>query len=155
MVTRVGHYELSRAEFNATNGELIKVENMTSIDAFAMGYVAVDDTRAIFAAQMRLPNGALNDVELYEISATAVNTSEVRHVVNQSGILIHCRNESYAPKNCTDTSTFYPQLSSTGDLLFAFRAWNGYGDGLGNQALAIQNKQGGVNIPKCNPKLQS
>ena len=103
-----------------------------------MGYVAVDSKRVVFAAQTKLQSGALSNVELYEIDIASRNEKHVQRVLNQDDILPHCQNATSPPENCTDISTFYPQFSSNGDMVFAFRAWNALGGGIGNQALAMK-----------------
>jgi len=72
------------------------------------------------------------------VNRSAVKEKRIRESIDQQQLLALCRNDTHADANCTETSSFYPELASS-DLLFAFRAWNAVGDGIGSQALAIQS----------------
>ena len=109
-----------------------------------MGYTATDPHRAVFAAQLKLPSGSLSNVKLFDVDITSVNEKRLRESVDDSALLALCRNDTHAYANCTDSSSFFPEISSHRDLLFAYRAWNGAGDGIGSQALAIQSSSGVV-----------
>jgi hypothetical protein len=141
---RTGHYVLSEATFNATTGKLLSLENVTEAVEFAMGYVASSSTGSAvtFSAQHKLSTGGLDNVEVYGADRTSGRVSPA--VTDPSALLAPC--QSPGPHNCTDASTFYSQIGPHGELLLSYRAWSGFGDAVGNQALALQDPQGKIQV---------
>jgi len=146
MELRTGHYELGAATFT-NNGSLTSVRNLTDIDIYAMGYVTASPGREgklVFAAQTKTNGGALTDVELYTMPKSSSPASHLTPAISDYTPLLAPCQDPRAPFNCTDASTFYPHFGETGIMLFSYRAWTVYGNGRGNQALAVQSLDGAV-----------
>ena len=130
------------------DGGLQSVVNVTK-PKDGMGYVSIsgDGTKAMFASEMMQPQGWKNvETEIFELApdGSAKLGSTPKALLDGdslSALIAPCA--TARPNPCTQVSTFHAIFTADSkQVVFAYRAWSGFGDGIGRQSIAIANVDG-------------
>ena len=130
------------------DGGLQSVVNVTK-PKDGMGYVSIsgDGTKAMFASEMMQPQGWKNvETEIFELApdGSAKLGSTPKALLDGdslSALIAPCA--TARPNPCTQISTFHAIFTADSkQVVFAYRAWSGFGDGIGRQSIAIANVDG-------------
>ena len=131
---------LQKATLDA-NGITTSKVNLTDPDE-GMGYIDVhpDGASVLFATERS--NG---DVETYILNLTSAGAAgqPAEFLSDISALVAPCK-----AVGCVDASTFHATWSYSGDeVFFAYRVWDQFGDGIGNQAIGKAARDGSGMTP--------
>jgi len=146
-----GSFEVVKSVFDRS-GHVVSNENITSMDAFMMGYVRVspDKREIIFAAQTKNQTTGIVNPNVRLFQAPLDQTKPPSLLMDESALLAPCahKRSPVGAGPCTQADVFHPYYDDTGDssglIAFAYRAWDRSGLPAGNQALALLGPGGTV-----------
>jgi len=124
---------LQRASFTTT-GKLQSIVNITD-PFYGMGYLSTNpnNTIGLFVSEDEVSGNTYS----YQVDLLNPNNPPFIVLDNLTALLEPCK------PTCVESSTFHNIYSPDGKyILFAFRNWDQYGNGIGSQGTAIANSDG-------------